>query len=481
ARGTETYTTGSSEGTKLANAIQNQLLQKIETIDRGVKVRGFYVIKHTDAPAVLVETAFIDNPADAKILIENEDDFARAIYEGILNYDGKTIPDVVDKPAEPPKTFDIEKIATLARKYESNGDPACVADNAGDFGGISYGLYQFASNVGVVDNFVTWLCKYPDPALANYGKVLAAHKVNSDEFIRQWKELGEIDPLNFGKLQDEYIKIKYYDSAAKKLSAKYFNVDKHTDALKAVILSRAVQNGASGCVKLFEIAAKKMGYPNLSYVDDEYFDEKIINAIYDYLIVECDLSEPDASGIWRSPDDFCHGARFNAETLEVKYKGKNIAEVLAMSVDEALSFFENVPALKRMLQVLHDVGLGYIELGQPANTLSGGESQRVKLAAQLARPITQQKNIYIMDEPTTGLHFDDVKKLIDVVQRLVERGDTVLIIEHNLDVIKCADYIIDLGSDGGDKGGQLVALGTPEEVAQVENSYTGQTLKKILN
>ncbi len=178
--------------------------------------------------------------------------------------------------------------------------------------------------------------------------------------------------------------------------------------------------------------------------------------------------------------EVCHGDRFNAETLEVRYKGKNIAEVLAMTVDEALEFFENIPALKRMLQVLHDVGLGYIELGQPANTLSGGEAQRVKLAAQLARPITQQKNIYIMDEPTTGLHFDDVKKLIDVVQRLVERGDTVLIIEHNLDVIKCADYIIDLGPDGGDKGGQLVAFGTPEEVAQVENSYTGQALKKLL-
>ena len=177
--------------------------------------------------------------------------------------------------------------------------------------------------------------------------------------------------------------------------------------------------------------------------------------------------------------DVCNGARFNAETLEVKYKGKNIAEVLAMSVDEALEFFGNVPAIKRMLQVLHDVGLGYIELGQPANTLSGGESQRVKLAAQLARPITQQKNIYIMDEPTTGLHFDDVKKLIDVVQRLVERGDTVLIIEHNLDVIKCADYIIDLGPDGGDKGGQLVAFGTPEKVAQVENSYTGQALREL--
>ena len=178
--------------------------------------------------------------------------------------------------------------------------------------------------------------------------------------------------------------------------------------------------------------------------------------------------------------DVCKGARFNAETLEVKYKGKNIAEVLSMTVDEALNFFENIPALQRMLQVLHDVGLGYIELGQPANTLSGGESQRVKLAAQLARPITQLKNIYIMDEPTTGLHFDDVKKLIAVVQRLVERGDSVIIIEHNLDVIKSADYIIDLGPEGGDKGGEVVAFGTPEAVAQVENSYTGQALKNIL-
>ncbi len=178
--------------------------------------------------------------------------------------------------------------------------------------------------------------------------------------------------------------------------------------------------------------------------------------------------------------DVCGGARFNAETLEVKYKGKNIAEVLAMTVDEALKFFENIPALQRMLQVLHDVGLGYIELGQPANTFSGGESQRVKLAAQLARPITQMKNIYIMDEPTTGLHFDDVKKLIAVVQRLVERGDSVIIIEHNLDVIKNADYIIDLGPEGGDKGGELVAFGTPEQVANVETSYTGQALKNLL-
>ena len=169
----------------------------------------------------------------------------------------------------------------------------------------------------------------------------------------------------------------------------------------------------------------------------------------------------------------------NAETLEVKYKGKNISDVLNMPVDEALEFFENVPTIRRMLQVLHDVGLGYIELGQSANTFSGGEAQRVKLAYELARP-ARAENIYIMDEPTTGLHFDDVKKLIDVIQRLVERGDTVIIIEHNLDVIKCADYIVDLGQDGGDKGGSVIASGTPEDVARVENSYTGQALRKFI-
>ncbi len=178
--------------------------------------------------------------------------------------------------------------------------------------------------------------------------------------------------------------------------------------------------------------------------------------------------------------DVCKGARYNFETLEVKYKDKSIADVLSMPVDEALELFENVPSISRMLQVLHDVGLGYIELGQPANTMSGGEAQRVKLATELARPQGRLSNIYIMDEPTTGLHFDDVKKLIDVVQRLVDRGDTVVIIEHNLDVIKCADYIIDLGPDGGNRGGEVVAKGTPEEVATVENSYTGQALKEVL-
>lgn len=179
--------------------------------------------------------------------------------------------------------------------------------------------------------------------------------------------------------------------------------------------------------------------------------------------------------------DVCKGSRFNAETLEVKYKGASIADVLKMPVDEALIFFENIPPIKRILQVLHDVGLGYIELGQSANTFSGGEAQRVKLAYELARPAGRMPNVYIMDEPTTGLHFDDVKKLIDVIQRLVDRGDTVVIIEHNLDVIKSADYIIDLGPDGGYRGGEIVACGTPEEVSRVEKSYTGQALKKILS
>ena len=202
---------------------------------------------------------------------------------------------------------DIDKIAVLARKYESNGDPACVSNAPDDLGGISYGLYQFSSNVGVVDKFVSWLCNYPDTALANYGKVLACYKTNSPEFIKQWKELGMIDPVNFGRLQDEYIKILYYDLTVKRLADKLFNLAKHTDALKAVILARAVQNGSSGCVKLLEIAIKKIGYPNLSYVDSSWFDRQIINAVYDFLISECNLAQPDSNCIWRSPNDFCHG------------------------------------------------------------------------------------------------------------------------------------------------------------------------------
>ena len=179
------------------------------------------------------------------------------------------------------------------------------------------------------------------------------------------------------------------------------------------------------------------------------------------------------------PCEVCGGQRYNRETLQVTYRGKNISEVLDMTVDEALEFFANIPGIKRKLQTLHDVGLGYVRLGQPATTLSGGEAQRVKLSSELQKRQTG-RTFYILDEPTTGLHFEDVKQLLAVLQRLVDAGNTVLVIEHNLDVVKSADRIIDLGPEGGDRGGSVVACGTPEEVAQVEGSYTGQFLKRIL-
>ncbi|HPT88635.1 MAG TPA: ATP-binding cassette domain-containing protein, partial [Bacillota bacterium] len=179
------------------------------------------------------------------------------------------------------------------------------------------------------------------------------------------------------------------------------------------------------------------------------------------------------------PCEVCKGKRYNRETLEVRYKGKTIADVLEMTVEEGLEFFGNIPKIKRKLQALHDVGLDYIKLGQPATTLSGGEAQRVKLATELARKSTG-KTLYILDEPTTGLHFADIEKLLEMLQRLVNEGDTVLVIEHNLDVIKTADYIIDLGPEGGNRGGTVVACGTPEEVAANPNSYTGAFLKPLL-
>ena len=179
------------------------------------------------------------------------------------------------------------------------------------------------------------------------------------------------------------------------------------------------------------------------------------------------------------PCEVCKGKRYNRETLEVKYKGKNIYEVLEMTVEESLTFFENQPKIKRKLQTLYDVGLGYVKLGQPATTLSGGEAQRVKLATELSKRSTG-RTVYILDEPTTGLHAADVHKLIDVLQLLVEGGNTVIVIEHNLDVIKTADHIVDLGPNGGDNGGEVVACGTPEEVAANPNSFTGHYLKKML-
>jgi excinuclease ABC subunit A len=177
--------------------------------------------------------------------------------------------------------------------------------------------------------------------------------------------------------------------------------------------------------------------------------------------------------------EVCQGSRYNRDTLEILYKGKNIAQILDLTVDQALHLFEAVPFIREKLETLSQVGLGYIRIGQPATTLSGGEAQRIKLSRELSKRSTG-KTLYILDEPTTGLHFSDIQKLLDVLNRLVDLGNTVVIIEHNLDVIKTADYIIDLGPEGGDAGGQIIGSGTPEELALLPHSYTGQFLKQVL-
>jgi excinuclease ABC subunit A len=179
------------------------------------------------------------------------------------------------------------------------------------------------------------------------------------------------------------------------------------------------------------------------------------------------------------PCDVCHGLRYNRETLEVRYKGKNIAEILDLTVNQAQNYFQNIGAIRDKLQTLADVGLGYIHLGQPATTLSGGEAQRIKLSRELSKKSTG-RTLYILDEPTTGLHMDDINRLLQVLDRLVEFGNTVVVIEHNLDVIKCADHIIDLGPEGGDGGGYVIGTGTPEDLALMPGSDTGQFLRKAL-
>ncbi|MEX1135012.1 MAG: excinuclease ABC subunit A, partial [Acidimicrobiia bacterium] len=179
------------------------------------------------------------------------------------------------------------------------------------------------------------------------------------------------------------------------------------------------------------------------------------------------------------PCEVCGGKRYNRETLEILWKGHNISEILEMSVEEAVGFFENQPKIVRILQTLYDVGLGYVKLGQPATTLSGGEAQRIKLASELGKRSTG-RTFYILDEPTTGLHFEDIRKLLQVLQRLVDSGNTVVVIEHNLDVVKSVDYVIDLGPEGGSGGGRVIATGTPEEVAQVGESYTGKFLRELV-
>ena len=180
------------------------------------------------------------------------------------------------------------------------------------------------------------------------------------------------------------------------------------------------------------------------------------------------------------PCEDCHGKRYNRETLEVRYKGKSIADVLDMTINQAVEFFENVPEILRKIKSIQDVGLGYIKLGQPSTTLSGGESQRIKLATELSKRDTG-KTMYILDEPTTGLHFEDIRILMQVLQQLVDRGNTVIIIEHNLDVIKQADWIIDIGPEGGRGGGEILAVGTPEQVAKSKRGYTPRFIKEVLS
>ena len=178
--------------------------------------------------------------------------------------------------------------------------------------------------------------------------------------------------------------------------------------------------------------------------------------------------------------DRCHGKRYNSETLTVRYKGKNVSDVLDMTVDEAIKFFENVPSIRKKMQTIYDVGLGYIKLGQSSTTLSGGEAQRVKLAAELSKADTG-RTMYILDEPTTGLHFADVQKLLEVINRLVNLGNTAVVIEHNMDVIGNSDWVIDLGPEGGLEGGRVVATGTPEQISASPGSYTGKYLKKFMS
>jgi excinuclease ABC subunit A len=179
------------------------------------------------------------------------------------------------------------------------------------------------------------------------------------------------------------------------------------------------------------------------------------------------------------PCEQCHGKRYNRETLDIRFKGKNIADVLEMPIEEAVDFFAHIPKIRRRVETLNEVGLGYMRLGQPATTLSGGEAQRVKLASELCK-IATGRTLYILDEPTTGLHFADIQKLLEVLERLVETGNSVVVIEHNLDVIKVADRLIDMGPEGGEEGGRVMAAGTPEEVAAVTESHTGEYLRKLV-
>lgn len=326
AEGTESfYCEDEYEDRELAKCINARIIDIIGTEDRGVKpdtdaaVGSLYVLRRTNMPAALVELAFITNVEEALLLRYKQKDFGEAIALGILDYAGYE-QDKTETTQD--QDTDIEGIAILARKYESNGDPSAVSTGEGDLGGISYGLYQLSSAVGAVDEFVEWLCEYPDDALANYGRVLAEHEVNSDEFIGQWQELGRIDPGGFSRLQDEYIKTRYYDRAAYLLKHEGYNEYKHTAAMRAVIFARSIQNGPAGCLDLMlhavDIVSNGRNW-NLSYVDAPYFDEMMITAVYEFLINECDMSVPDGDDVWHSTEGFCNGSKGTIFGLRARF------------------------------------------------------------------------------------------------------------------------------------------------------------------
>ena len=289
--GTETFfCQGSVEGPKLAEAIQKQIISTLEMVDRGIKddtqsgVGRLAVLRKTACPAVLVEIGFISNVNDAKIIIDRQEDFAKAIANGVMNYCGVASANI---PASAPKVeevklstkmiINLETIAATSRKFESNNDLEYLSTDSSD---KRYGLYGLSSSKKTINEFVEWLCNHSDNALANYGKALADHEINSEAFIDEWKNLTTVDPGNFGKLQDEFVKKNYFDKAVDALAAEYFHADKHSDAIKSVIFARAIDSGVNECVELFKNACKSLNQPNLSYVDDKSFDEKLINEIY---------------------------------------------------------------------------------------------------------------------------------------------------------------------------------------------------------
>ena len=300
ASGTVTfYCQGSVEGQKFAQAVQSQVVSTLGTVDLGIRddtrtaAGRLGVLRKTICPAVLVELAFISNVNDSQLLRDRQEDFANAIAQGIINYCGVNA-NVVNTTAptptaaasnEPPLSarliIDFTTVASLSRKYESNNDLEFLSNEPND---IRYGMYGLSSNKKSIDSFVDWLSNHSDTAFANYGKSLVDDGINSEKFIDEWKNLTTVDPGNFGKLQDEFVKTTYFDKAVDALAKEGFHLNKHSNAVKAVVFARSVQDGVENCVSYFKNACSQLNQPNLSYIDDTYFDEKIINAIYDDLI-----------------------------------------------------------------------------------------------------------------------------------------------------------------------------------------------------